>query len=208
MVCFQGTNELNDWGNNLDSGFAGQGLFPNGRVHGGFYQAVEHLWPQLERATAHPTGTALWFTGHSLGGAMAMLAAARTPGPVAGLYTFGQPRVGDSSFAEALNAKLGGRAFRYRNANDPVPRTPPPPRYFDAGNAFVLSDEGLLEMAENLVETAARIGIGLLPSLMKGDGKQAIRSAFESAIRDGKSEHNMAIYIERIARLVTNEPQP
>jgi len=47
-----------------------------GRVHGGFKQEVDDLWPDIERHLADNT-PALWFAGHSLGGAMATICAGR-----------------------------------------------------------------------------------------------------------------------------------
>jgi hypothetical protein len=44
--------------------------------------------------------------------------------PVQGVYTFGQPRVGDKDFADALNAKLGSGIYRFVNDRDIVPRVP------------------------------------------------------------------------------------
>ena len=44
---------------------------------------------------------------------------------VAGLYTFGQPRVGDWKFTRQVNDHMGDRMFRYVNNNDVVPMIPP-----------------------------------------------------------------------------------
>ncbi len=47
-----------------------------GWVHRGFKREVDDLWPRLEQALVNNTRT-LWFTGHSLGGAMAAICAGR-----------------------------------------------------------------------------------------------------------------------------------
>ena len=47
-----------------------------GRVHRGFKAEVDDLWPRLEDAL-HSNQRRLWFTGHSLGGAMATICAGR-----------------------------------------------------------------------------------------------------------------------------------
>ena len=43
---------------------------------------------------------------------------------ILGLYTFGQPRVGNVDFAKAFDKSLGGKAYRLINNNDVVPRIP------------------------------------------------------------------------------------
>ena len=45
-----------------------------GWVHRGFKREVDDLWPRLEQALVNNTRS-LWFTGHSLGGAMAAICA-------------------------------------------------------------------------------------------------------------------------------------
>lgn len=107
-----------------------KGPFANSRVHAGFDAALDPVWDRLVTAVAaaQTGGQSLWLTGHSLGGALAALAAARfckAKKPVYGLYTFGQPRVGDDAFADTFNQRMRGRAFRYVNHSDIVPRVPP-----------------------------------------------------------------------------------
>jgi triacylglycerol lipase len=55
-----------------------QGPF-DGRVHAGFYLALESVWKDLLKALreSQTHAQSLWFTGHSLGGALASLAVAR-----------------------------------------------------------------------------------------------------------------------------------
>ena len=73
-----------------------------GRVHRGFNNEVDDLWPRLETAL-HDNQRTLWFTGHSLGGAMATICAGRCflseieSLPYA-VFTYGSPRVGDRRF--------------------------------------------------------------------------------------------------------------
>ena len=40
---------------------------------------------------------------------------------VAGIYLYGQPRVGDEAFRRAFCAAYGDRTYRIRNAGDIVP---------------------------------------------------------------------------------------
>lgn len=63
-----------------------------GKFHRGFATALKPLWKELEADVREVAPSAV-FTGHSLGGAMATLAATlvRPDSPI----TFGSPRVGD-----------------------------------------------------------------------------------------------------------------
>jgi hypothetical protein len=72
---------------------------PGGRAHAGFAWALRRVWPALLQVLTHHSGRLL-YTGHSLGGALATLAA--TLLPPGALYTFGSPRVGNARFATLL----------------------------------------------------------------------------------------------------------
>lgn len=96
-----------------------------GRVHRGFKDEVDDLWPRLEEALKG-NDRRLWFTGHSLGGAMATICAGRCflseidSLPYA-LYTYGSPRVGDKRFVNFVELNH----TRWVNNNDIVTRVPP-----------------------------------------------------------------------------------
>lgn len=72
----------------------------------------------------HPNGQkfALWITGHSLGGALSTLYAARikTLGySIDGIYTYGSPRVGDKRFVDAYQAAgLTSLTYRWVHRDD------------------------------------------------------------------------------------------
>ena len=72
-----------------------------GRVHGGFADGLAAVWSDLAPRLAAAPGRRL-YTGHSLGAALATLAATRER-PHA-LYTYGSPRVGDDAFLRTLGA--------------------------------------------------------------------------------------------------------
>lgn len=93
---------------------------PGGRAHAGFKEGFDLLWPDLERwLDGHP---GRWlFTGHSLGAALATLAASRKR--PARLVTFGSPRVGDPTFVETLSEV---EVARYVDCCDIVTHLPPP----------------------------------------------------------------------------------
>lgn len=106
-----------------------------GKVHEGFYGALSKVYRQLDyaidaamnRAKRKYGGATLWVTGHSLGAALATLLVARRlerGKPAQGLYTFGQPRTGDRTFARNFDFEFRSSAFRFVNNNDIVTRIP------------------------------------------------------------------------------------
>jgi pimeloyl-ACP methyl ester carboxylesterase len=97
-------------------------------AHKGFLEALDQVWDEISQALAeflksHP-GAPVYFTGHSLGAALATIAAARFKGGNSVLYTIGSPRVGDDKFVAAVehNARL---KFRFVNAGEIVTQVPP-----------------------------------------------------------------------------------
>ncbi len=121
-----------------------------GRIHAGFLAALDEIFGDLRDLPLR--GRALWLTGHSLGGALAILAAARLPaGRVQGVYTFGAPSVGDARFGKAFPA----RSVRFVHGSDWVtrllafaPLVPPRPpflgRYRPEGEIVAFDREGRL----------------------------------------------------------------
>ena len=98
----------------------------HGAVHLGFKQAIDRVWPRL-MAIIEPLAASrtVWFGGHSLGGALATLAADRF-GDTAGSCTIGSPRVGDRLFAAGFDARFADRVLRYVNDADIVTHVPTP----------------------------------------------------------------------------------
>ena len=99
---------------------AGQGRF----VHEGFFEALDEIWDRLkpyldEVSNKDGQKRPIWFTGHSLGAALATLAVDRYK-DVAGLYTFGSPRVGDRAFAK----DFGIANHRFVNNDDVITKVP------------------------------------------------------------------------------------
>lgn len=81
----------------------------------------------LDTLSNCPSNAQIFVTGHSLGGALATLAACDIQRhtefhhPI--LYTFASPRVGDSAFAKLFEDLS---CFRIANSEDVVPTVPPP----------------------------------------------------------------------------------
>lgn len=165
IVCFRGT-EAGTFGNWLGDADVGSermtlGKAPPGDaslgdasfvVHSGFRRNMRATrWGVLEQLRLALEGRsmlapaqhvespleALYVTGHSLGGAMAVLFAlsladeaeqsellARLLARLRAVYTFGQPLVGCEPFPPAA-AAIGQKVYRHVVARDPIPALPP-----------------------------------------------------------------------------------
>ncbi|CAM9962984.1 unnamed protein product [Laminaria digitata] len=164
LVVFRGTSENNDWLTNLkigtrrvpkEWGLGGEGC----DIHEGFDDGVNTVWDgakgmrQTIKTLYEEKGKSrkLFITGHSLGGALATIAAGRLAFVdnmnIAGMYTIGSPRccvwVFDGALAAHFDKKsnhgtlLKDKYFRCRNNNDIVPCIVPLP-YCHVGTEIYL----------------------------------------------------------------------
>src|SRR6267378_553187 len=118
---------LSYWHDEFDDARFEMESWTNGHVHGGFKEAFQRIAPKLTEAVKqHAPNRPLWITGHSLGAALATLAADTLPG-TAGVYTFGSPLVGDQIFAGRFNQRFTDRSYRYIDDHDAVTHVPPEP---------------------------------------------------------------------------------
>ena len=94
---------------------------PTGFVHRGFRDALNEVWDDVSKWLREQKREDVFFTGHSLGGALATLAASRWNTITTHLYTYGSPRVGGRKFVKSF---LTSNRYRFRNNNDIVTRVP------------------------------------------------------------------------------------
>ncbi|MBI3822047.1 MAG: lipase family protein [Planctomycetes bacterium] len=130
ILAFRGTmSPLSDWQTSIRHWVANldfhQIAISAGRVHRGFHRALDGVWRQARPlVNKGQPPQRFWVTGHSLGGALAILAGMRLHEEgveVSGVYTFGAPAIGDSTFAGAYKPPL----HRIENTCDVICHLPP-----------------------------------------------------------------------------------
>jgi triacylglycerol lipase len=140
MVAFRGTQDAKDWLDDLDAVPVDyQAVARIGLAHMGFQLVYEHVRASLTTLLETKCAGAqkILVTGHSLGGAVAVLAGfdiARNimAGPVLEFCTFAGPRAVDPGFSSKFNAAFPV-CNRVVNFMDVVPQVPLPPLYEHTG---------------------------------------------------------------------------
>ena len=164
ILCFRGTSRFRQWVVNLSTlpirllpgDEPGSEVDPaNPYVHQGFKVLFDRIWPLVEPHLRDQPGP-VFYIGHSLGGALATLAALERP-PSGGLYTFGCPRVGNTAFREQL-AGAGVTHHRFVNHHDIVTLLPhsleklAPYDFHHTGQFHYLDGEGAIHHNPSLAE--------------------------------------------------------
>lgn len=141
VAAFRGTSNMRDWWTDLDAFPLAAPVawhLPNCSVHRGFLSALQALGDDVSGALR--ACKSVIFTGHSLGGAMALLGAVGNVSsrPTRAVVTFSAPR----ALATSCHAGLPPLdLLRVTSGRDPVPHLPPhalgyrhagPELFFDA----------------------------------------------------------------------------
>ena len=166
-----------------------------GKVHRGFKQEVDDLWSYLEEGLQQNTKP-LWFTGHSLGGAMATICAGRcllshVKSEPEGLFTYGSPRVGCKKYVNYTDVPH----FRWVNNNDVVTRVPPVwLGYRHCGTEMYLDRHGKLKDIQGWRRVS--------------DRAQGLLKEFTTKFRvDYLSDHSIQDYVDLLTAIARNNPE-
>jgi len=218
VLCYRGTEtgNIGHWLGDADVGpdAIAVGGEPLG-VHAGFYRnmratrwgVIRELTSALEgrsladpsRRVAHPL-EALYITGHSLGGALALLFAISLlystehrglAGRLRGVYTFGQPMALIDPIPEGCRP-LGDRVFRHLLPRDIVPALPPAQwgGFAHIGHEYRYA-EGAWRRAETPVPQLRHLG-EIPRSLLGIFATAKHRDAARFAVRDHAPQHYIA----------------
>ncbi|UZP68005.1 lipase family protein [Desulfovibrio mangrovi] len=119
VLAFRGTASIRDVATDMQIM-----LVPapgGGRVHKGFLNAFQSVEKEIRDTLAKHPDLPLYITGHSLGGALAIVATRYLGSDSTGAtYTFGAPRAADDDFFIPIKTPI----YRVVNAADAVPRVP------------------------------------------------------------------------------------
>lgn len=133
-VVFRGTKTISEWiADATLSQVAYTYVADGGMTETGFtgvYSSIRQgIIDEVNTLAAGEGYTTLYVTGHSLGGALAVLAAPdlaqATSFKKPTVYTFAGPRAGDPTFATLYDSEIA-TSWRIVNTNDEVPKLPNP----------------------------------------------------------------------------------
>lgn len=198
IVAFRGTETINDWKTDADVDLVDG---PGGLVHEGFYTALSYVWQELLEQINKRKNLPIWFTGHSLGGALAVLAVAKLKlehdmgFTINGLYTFGQPKVGNGDFARNCDFIFYNQMYRFVNNNDVVARLPPG-KYTHSGRLMYFDSKGDLLSDKKMAKmTYWRKLWDRLKGRIQGRYHHCLSSK-----TDGIRDHSMKNYLNGLER--------
>jgi pimeloyl-ACP methyl ester carboxylesterase len=197
-VVFRGTHDTEDW-------FFNANVYPRqmaeGNLHCGFACAYGTLRTQVLEEIKKVSAKHIWITGHSLGGALALVCAydltVYQGYKIDGVITFGQPRIGKPDLAASLQERLGDRYVHFINEMDAVPQVPPDYSHFGLALQFfhgkVRKSSDYFRKLLKSAPDATRVGgeeyvpLDRLPEMSQQDFDEFLRR--RQQVREQKGQH-------------------
>jgi hypothetical protein len=134
VLSFRGTESLTNWIENLKIAKTDKAMSCDGcKVHSGFYQSwaavADDVVAEIRSLRSQYPDAPIFTTGHSLGAALAHLSAYVLQYdeslPIAGVYSYGSPRLGNKAFANFYNNQSDTHVtWRHTHHHDPVVHVP------------------------------------------------------------------------------------
>jgi len=203
VVAFRGTDAPRDWLEDGHFKLVATEFF-HGQIHAGFLRQYgrisEELRERVQALREEFPEAALVVSGHSLGGALAYLAALELAlwGSVAALYTFAAPRLGDVAFARQVEETFPN-AIRVVVKGDLVPRVPPGRwGYKHPGSVRMLevSDAGVALQEERQWQWHRA------EEALTDDDAHGLFGRLREFVRDHRSLHSIRTYINALDALI------
>ena len=183
----------------LGTDFAAAGV--GARFHSGFMSAVADIWEPLFAKVDlefSKLERPVWVTGHSLGGALALLCGWRLHRHFISIHqicTFGAPMIGNDAAAAAFVREFPNRVFRYVDIGDIVPRLPTMSLF---SNSYQHCQREMVvgtsndNSADHKLEKIAQ-------ESDDGNINELVENSLWSEIRQGMPSHMMNNYLSRLA---------
>ena len=189
-ICFRGTEDTRDILCDLD--IRKHSVGNDTKIHNGFYRQFcsidDFIYADLQVLNQISPYDTLVVCGHSLGGALATIAALYLalflPSKKIKCFTFGCPRVGDVNFVKRFEAKVSEH-WRITNTEDPVSMIPTWFRYVHTSHQVCIDDECKMTIIESDVPWYSRLG----HLFSRIDIKTVI------------AHHSCKVYIDKVRRL-------
>jgi len=177
-----------------------------GSVHAGFYSALNVAFEKIVSSLRRMQDNhqSIWITGHSLGGALATLAAARLVNDkvtenIRGIYTYGQPLVGDGEFKKKISEVFAGKLYRTTNFLDPVSVVPLKCwKYHHVGEIILFDEDGRRVNGSNLWVRVSLLYISLITALLAFVNKK--KDFFVKQLSDLIAPHSLNRYRKNITK--------
>ena len=182
----------------IGTDFAAAGV--GARFHRGFMDALAEIWGSLydrvDEAYARQQRP-VWITGHSLGGALALLCAWRIHQqfiPVHQVCSFGAPMIGNQVAADAFAREFPNQIYRYVDAGDLVPRLPMMSLLHNNYNHC----EQEIVVGESQIVTAAKVLSTVAVQTVDGAIDSGAMDVIWGELRKGMPSHLMGNYLTRL----------
>ncbi|MBN3039937.1 MAG: lipase family protein [Candidatus Omnitrophica bacterium] len=219
LIAFRGTEQTK-----IEDILADILVFQNnsklGKVHYGFLRALKFIWKDLLKAlqALQDDNQCIWLTGHSLGGALATLAAAKLASEnkqnIKGIYTYGKPRVGNNEFKMNFEKLFKKGAYRVTNFRDPIAIIPFSIgrilkwnidfQYHHSGKMILFNESGSIAKESEKCPRSEliwlSIGIAVIASVIKILKRLKIAGRLVEYINSLAEPHSLEKYIENIKK--------
>ncbi|RYN16370.1 hypothetical protein AA0112_g12532 [Alternaria arborescens] len=165
VISFRGSRSVRNWITNVQFPVIPTAICATCSSSLGFWnswlEAQKPVLSALYTARKQYPSYKIVATGHSLGGALASLAAGylRSTGVTVDLYTYGAPKIGLAGVSNYITATGKGETYRVTHKNDPVPKLPPallgyrhisPEYYVTSGNDVAVKEADVNVLTGNL----------------------------------------------------------
>lgn len=182
----------------LGTDFAAAGV--GARFHSGFMTALADVWAEMfARVDREFTRSErpVWVTGHSLGGAIALLCGWRLQQQFINVHqicTFGAPMIGNDAAAAAFAREFPDKIFRYVDAGDIVPRLPTVSLF---SNSYMHCQREIMVGQISAAALQEKID-ALAQAAPNGEISEQVESSLWNELRQGMPSHMMGNYLSRL----------